>query len=293
MIIDGKTKLYGLIGCPVEHTFSPFMHNAAFNSLKINAVYVPLPVKEENFKEALKGLCALGFKGINVTIPYKEKVIPCLSEIDSSASLIGAVNTVVIKDGKFWGYNTDWMGVKDSLKNDAGFDIKGKKVFIFGAGGAAKAVVFALLHAQADSVYLTDIAAKKAKNLVSQANKNFKNKKVEFFPSLDGIKAQEKIKEADLVINAAGVGMYPKDSALVKPCWIRKEQLAYDLIYNPPLTNFLKAYKQKGAGVLNGEGLLLYQGVKAFELFTSKTAPVQVMKGALKKHIISLERMVF
>lgn len=287
MIIDGKTKLYGLIGWPVGHTFSPFMHDAAFRDLKINAVYIPLPVKEENFKEALKGLCALGFKGINVTIPYKEKVIPYLSEIDSSASLIGAVNTVIIKDGKFFGYNTDWMGVLSSLKNDAGFDIKGKKVFIFGAGGAAKAVVFALLHARADNVYVTDIAVKKARNLVSQANKNFKNKKVEFLPSVDQIKVQEKIKEADLVVNATGVGMRAGDSALVKPRWIRKEQLAYDLIYNPPLTNFLRAYKQKGAGVLNGEGLLLYQGVKAFELFTSKTAPVQVMKKALKKHIKS------
>lgn len=284
MQIDGKTRLYGLIGWPVEHTFSPAMHNAAFEALGINAVYVPLAVEGKNFEAALRGLIALGFFGFNVTIPYKEKIIPYLSNKEEERiSLIGAVNTVMIKNGELLGENTDSWGFAKSLIEAVGTkEIEGKKVFMFGAGGAAKAVV-AGIETFGGTFYITDVAKEKAENLVSHINKYSKKSKAEYCPGLENKETQEKLKAADIVINATGIGFKRDDPALVKPEWVRKEQVAYDLIYNPPLTNFLKVYKEKGAEFFNGKGMLLYQAVEAFKLFTGREASVEVMREALEK----------
>jgi shikimate dehydrogenase len=286
--VTGKTKIYGLVGWPVVHTFSPPMHNAAFKALGINAVYLPLPVQEKNLKFALKGLVALGFCGVNITIPYKEKVIPYLSKIERSASLVGAVNTIIIKENKLLGYNTDWIGFITSLKKDVKFNPKNKKAFILGAGGAARAVAVALANCGVAYLWITDLVSKKASLLTSHINRHFKKTKAIFVPTLKNRKVREELKKVDLVVNATGVGMHKKDSSLVKPDWVHKGQLAYDLIYNPPLTNFLKVYKKGKAKILNGEGLLLYQGAEAFRLFTSRPAPISVMRKALKDQVTEL-----
>lgn len=289
MQINGKTKLYGLIGWPVEHTFSPAMHNAAFEALGIDAVYVPLAVEEKNFEAALKGLAALGFSGVNVTIPYKEKIISYLSDVqDNFVMPVGAVNTVNISNGNLIGYNTDSLGFQFSLLDNVKIEgIEGKKVFMFGSGGAAKAVA-AGMEGLGVTVYITDVAKEKAENLVSHINKYSKKSKAEYCAGLENKETREKLKEADLVINATGIGLKKDDPSLVKSEWVRKEQIAYDLIYNPPLTNFLRAYKEKGAKVFNGEGMLLYQAVGAFKLFTDRQAPVEVMRQALRKQIETL-----
>jgi len=285
--VNGETQIYGLIGWPVAHTFSPPMHNAAFKACGINAVYLPFPVKEKNLKYVLRSLSTLGFKGVNVTIPYKERVMPYLSKIEFSASLVGAVNTIIIKNNKFIGHNTDWIGFIMSLKKDAKFNPGGKRAFIFGAGGAARAVTMALANSGLSHLCIIDIMREKGKRLALNINKHFKKTRAEFIPTLKNKEAQQKLKEADLIINATGIGMHKKDSSLVKPQWVRKQQLACDLIYNPPLTNFLKVYKKKGAKILNGEGLLLYQGAEAFELFTSRAAPLNIMRKALREQITS------
>lgn len=284
MQINGKTKHYGLIGWPVKHTFSPAMHNAAFEALGINAVYVPLAVEEKNFEAALKGLAALGFSGFNVTIPYKEKIIPYLSSAQGELKMgvgTGAVNTVVVENGKFFGYNTDWVGFFSSLEDDDVEKIKGNKVFIFGAGGAAKAVAAGIENLGV-TFYITDVAKEKAENLVSRINKYSKKSKAEYCHGLENKETQEKLEKAVLVINATGIGLRESDPALVQAEWVRKEQIAYDLIYNPPRTNFLRVYKEKGAKVLNGEGMLLYQAVEAFKIFNENDRKAQ-MKGAVIK----------
>ncbi len=288
--VNGKTQIYGLIGWPVAHTFSPPMHNAAFKALGINAVYLPFPVKEKNLKYVLRSLDALGFKGVNVTIPYKERVMPYLSKIEFSASLVGAVNTIIIKNNKFIGHNTDWIGFITSLKKDAKFNPGDKRAFMFGAGGAARAVAMALANSGLSYLCIIDIMGEKGRRLVLNINKHFKKTRAEFIPTLKNKEAQQKLKEADLIINATGIGMHKKDPSLVKPQWVHKQQLACDLIYNPPLTNFLKVYKKKGAKILNGEGLLLYQGAEAFELFTSYPAPLNIMRKALREQITSFHR---
>ncbi|MFH1856344.1 MAG: shikimate dehydrogenase [Candidatus Omnitrophota bacterium] len=282
--INGKTEIYGLIGWPVEHSFSPAMHNAAFKALGIKALYKLFPVEEKNFDMTLKELVASGIKGFNVTIPYKEKIIPYLSSLqDELTKLIRAVNTVVVKNGELIGCNTDWIGFTLSLQTTK---IENKKVFILGAGGAAKAVAVALAYSKADNIYVTDLAKEKAESLVAHMNKHFKKSKAEYVSDLKSKEAQEKLKEADLVINATGIGLREDDPALVKPEWVREGQIAYDLIYNPPLTNFLKVYSENGAKkILNGRKMLLYQAVEAFKLFTGKQAPIKVMDEALEREL--------
>ena len=151
--INGQTKLVGLIGYPVEHSLSPVMHNSAFAALNLNWCYVPLPVPPERLGEAVAGLRALGFAGANVTVPHKEAVMACLDRIAPGARAIGAVNTIAIREGELIGYNTDWQGFLTAL-NEGGFDPEGKRVVVLGAGGAARAVVYALAQAGAQVTIL-------------------------------------------------------------------------------------------------------------------------------------------
>ncbi|MCX5715835.1 MAG: shikimate dehydrogenase, partial [Candidatus Omnitrophica bacterium] len=169
MTIKKKTGLYGVIGYPITHTLSPAMHNAAFRKLGINAVYMPLEVRPENLKEAMDGIKGLGFGGVNVTIPHKEAVIKYLDRLSKEAALIGAVNTIVNKNGTLTGYNTDAYGFTAALKEDLGFTPTEKTVFVVGAGGAAKAVVFALILGGASRVIITDKADEKALELACEA----------------------------------------------------------------------------------------------------------------------------
>jgi len=276
MNITGHTKVVAIFGDPVEHTKSPAMHNAAFADMGIDAVYVPFHVRPDALGAAVNGIRAMGFAGANITVPHKERVMEFLDFVDDEAKKMGAVNTVVNKDGRLTGYNTDGRGFIKSLKEDAGFDPKGRRVFLCGAGGAARGIGFALALAGARRIYLYDIDGPKLSRLVMDINSAVGRE-----AARTSILDAEFIKAADLVVNATPLGMHEGDPLPVPAGAFRVGQVVYDAVYNPPMTATLKAAKAAGATPVNGLGMLLYQGVLAFEYWFGRTPPADVMKKAL------------
>jgi len=280
-MISGKTKLYGIFGYPVEHTFSPGMHNAAFRKLGIDASYVPFAVAPEKLADAVRAVIALGLCGLNVTVPHKETVIAHLDDLSQEARLIGAVNTIQVLEGKLIGHNTDGRGFIRSLRNNAGFSPKGKTIFLIGSGGAARAVSFSLALAGVKRIDLFDVDGRKAQMLAHDIRDKTG---VDAEALMTGALAVA-MDRADCLINATPLGLKKNDALPIRQERIRREHLVCDLVYNPPATPLLQAAKKKRARRLPGIGMLLYQGVIAFEIWTGIKAPVQVMKNALSRQI--------
>ncbi len=277
-------KIYGLIGYPVKHSLSPAMHNAAFKELEINAEYRLFPLKEEEIADFLRN-CSNNIYGLNITVPYKEKILKFVELEAESLFLgkIGAVNTIVVKDKKLIGYNTDIPGFARDVKerfnpsNVEGFFI-GKKAAVLGAGGAARAVVYALVeYCGIKDIAIFDIDEVKKNNVVKMIKELFSDLKIYGVDSIE----QLNLKDKDLLINATPIGMKETDPCLVDDKLIHKDLFVYDLVYNPEETKLLKIAKNKGARVSNGLGMLLYQGVLAFEIWTGAKAPVDIMRQAL------------
>jgi len=284
-----EIRLYGLIGYPVSHSYSPAMHNAAFKQLGINAEYVLFPVQPEKFKEGFANIIARGASGLNVTIPYKERMMEYLDKISESAKLIGAVNTVVVKNGKLFGENTDGKGFVKSFKLVTGKTPKGKNIFMFGAGGAAKSVGFEMAFSGARSLVIYDIFEDKAKALACRIAKNTSSF-VKAVSSKDKEAMAEEILKADVLINASPCGMKKDDPKLLDKKLLHKGLVVCDVIYNPPETPLLKDAKRMGLKTMNGLGMLLYQGAAAFKFWTARQAPVGVMKKALEAQITRLHK---
>lgn len=249
----------GIIGYPLKITLSPPMHNAAFKALDLDGIYVQLPVKEEKLKEAVNGLYALGFKGFNVTIPYKKDVMEYLDEISIDATAIDAVNTVLIEEDKLKGFNTDIYGFEESLKKYE-IDLRGKKVTLIGAGGVAYACSYIISKKNPSSFIITDIIEEKAKNLA-------KIYQADIIPS-QGV---EKIaSESDIILNATPADLQDKILPLMK-----ENSVYYDINYK------FKSKEQKGVKVVNGSLMLILQGARAFTIWTGQDAPIEVMKKAI------------
>ncbi len=280
-MITGKTSLFGIYGYPVEHTFSPGMHNAAFKKIGMNACYVPFSVNPDQLKNAVRAIIPLGLRGINITVPHKQHVIAYLDELSKEADLIGAVNTVQIVDGKLKGHNTDGRGFIRSLRVDAGYDPKGKIVLLIGSGGAARAVGFSLALARVRKIFLHDVDTPKANTLARDIRKKTGIEALSLSAG-DLVAAAD---ESGCLINATPLGLKKNDPLPLKRETIQKRHLVCDLVYNPPETAFLKAAKERGAKRLSGLGMLLYQGVIAFEIWTGVKAPVTIMKNALIRQI--------
>ncbi len=273
MRINAKTKITGLIGYPVEHSLSPQMHNTAFDHLGLNYCYIAMPVKPEKLSDAIEGVRALNFTGINVTVPHKQNVIPLLDKIDEEARFIGAVNTVKNEDGMLKGFNTDGRGFMESLKEE-GIDIRGRDVFIVGAGGAARAIGFYLAK-EVSRLCIYDVDREKALSLVSDLKEI--NREVQSVDSL------EKIKGSDMVINATPLGLKKDDPLPLDLSLLRGEHIVCDLIYwDTPL---IKEARAIGCKVINGLGMLLWQGVLAFKIWTGINPPVSLMREVLVKGI--------
>ena len=281
-MISGRTQIYGIFGYPVEHTFSPGMHNAAFKRLGMDACYVPFAVHPDRLGEAARAILPLGLRGLNITVPHKEKIIQYLDELSEEARLIGAVNTIEIRQGRLVGHNTDGRGFLRSLNENAGFNPKGKKVLFIGSGGAARAVGFCLALAGASKIYVRDLDTRKADLLVSdiRAKTGAASASIHDDEPLAAYAA-----DADCLINATPLGLKRTDPLPIPRDFVMKKHLACDLVYNPPETAFLRTAKSRGAKRLAGLGMLLYQGVIAFEIWTGKRAPVQTMKNALSRQI--------
>ena len=276
MNISGKTKVTGLFGWPVEHSFSPAMHNAAFEHLKLDYCYVTFPVRPDMLGDAVKGVRALTLGGINVTVPHKENVIQFLDEVSEEATFIGAVNTVRNDNGRLTGYNTDGRGFMQSL-TEAGIDAAGKKVIIVGAGGASRAIGYYICK-KASALYLYDVDLKKADTLVQHLKSQAIDCQVLTADSQQ-VRSRDFFSGMDIVINATPLGLKPEDPMPVDLSLLRSSHIVCDLIYKE--TPLLRDASGIGCKTLNGLGMLLWQGVFAFEIWTGKRPPVEIMKNAL------------
>ncbi|MEW6423418.1 MAG: shikimate dehydrogenase [Bacillota bacterium] len=283
--IKGTTKICGLFGCPVEHSFSPAMHNAAFSSLGLDYVYVPFSVPPDELAQAVRAVRALNLAGVNVTVPHKEKVIPFLDELTPEAKSTGSVNTIVNVKGKLVGYNTDGAGLLKALEIEAGFLPAGKNALVLGAGGAARAVSAALALAGAREIKIAGRTYGKAAQLAREIAGRTPAK-AEAVPWSEQ-KLGEEIKSVHLIVQATPAGMHPgEDQCPLFPFeHLGGDHLVCDLIYNPPCTIFLERAQAAGARVMNGLGMLLYQGALAFALWTGKNAPVEIMRRALEEQL--------
>ncbi|RUM34210.1 MAG: shikimate dehydrogenase [Archaeoglobus sp.] len=261
---------YGVIGHPIKHSVSPAMHNAAFRAMGINAVYASFDVKPEDLKKAIEGAKALGIKGLNVTIPHKEEVLKLVNP-DELASKIGAANTLKF-DKDISAYNTDAYGALKALES-AGVGVSGKTVLIIGAGGAARAIAFALVDRGA-TVAVTNRTEDRGIKLAQDVRKYGDC----IFISTTEL---EKLK-FDILINATPVGMsgYMPGKLPVDGQLIKEGVVVFDTVYNPMETALIKLAKMRGCKVVYGIDMLVYQGVKAFEIWTGLTPPFDVMKRA-------------
>lgn len=278
MAKKSSPRIYGVLGYPVKHSFSPVMHNAAFSALKINAEYRLFEVKPEELDDFLNSFSKENICGLNVTIPYKEKVIPFLDTLSDEARLIGAVNTIRVSQDRLEGFNTDGEGFLKHLHKDLMFNAQGKVIAIIGAGGASRAVSVYLSKTKPKKLAIYDIDKAKTSALVGHLKENFKD--IEFIQasSIEELKVQE----SNLLVNATPMGMKETDTCLVDGDFIHNNLLVYDLIYNPQETKLLKMAKEKGARISNGLGMLLYQGMLSFEIWTGKNAPQEIMWRALQ-----------
>lgn len=266
-MINAKTKLCCIIGNPVEHSLSPQMHNAAFRKLELN--YIFLAFKVENVKAALEGFRSIVTKGIVVTIPHKLSVMKYVDEIDEIALKIGAVNAIVNVKGKLNATNTDCGGAIDAMEEN--INLKGKKISLLGAGGAARAVAYGLKMKRA-KVYIYNRTLDSAKKLVNDF-------------SLDGcspLRNFKGIRNSDVIINATSVGMAPNEeqSPIPSDC-ITSNHLVFDIVYAPHHTKLIKYAKAKKAKIIYGYKMVLYGGMRIFEFFTGKKAPKEVLEKTL------------
>lgn len=260
----------GVIGYPIGHSLSPRMHNAALRALSLDGEYSAIAVESAGLTEAVRGLFAQGFAGLNVTIPHKQAILPLMDELANSARVIGAVNTIVKVDGCMIGHNTDAAGFMRGLTN-AGFNPAGARVFVMGAGGAARAVVYALCDARA-SVVVWNRTYERAERLASE----FGVDAIDCLP-------MGTLGRFDLIVNTTSVGMSPHQdqTPLQFPMGERTPQWVYDLVYRPRETRFLREARAAGARTIAGLDMLVYQGAEAFTLWTGLAAPVDVMRNAI------------
>ena len=275
---NGKTFVYGIIGNPISHSVSPYMQTQAFLKLKINAIYVPFEVQKEDIPYVIKSLKSLNIKGINVTLPYKEAILPYLDEIEKDALNIGSVNTIKIENKIARGFNTDAPGFILALREE-GIFVKDKNTIILGAGGTAKALGYILLKEKAKNIFLLNRTLEKAKKL---KNKLQKYGKVKSYPLKNEI-IKDLIKQADILINTTSIGLKKDDPYLFDYNLLKENRnlVVIDVIYFS--TPLLKKASKFNLKAINGKGMLLYQGALAFEIWTGKKAPIDTMRKALNE----------
>lgn len=281
-----NTELIGLIGHPIKHSYSPFIQNFALEQMNLDYVYLPFDVPSENLKAAVNGVLALGLKGLNVTLPHKEKIIKYLDEVSEEASIIGAVNTIVNDHGKLMGYNTDAYGILETLLPFKE-KISGTKATVIGAGGSARAVIYTLLrYFKPEEINIINRTQQKADTLANDFALKMRYDSFhtfELFPP-DNV---ETLKNSSLIVNATTLGMYPdvEDTITDIDDSFNDEHIVFDLIYNPTKTKFLKTAEIQGANVVGGLKMLISQAAKSFELWTGVEMPVEIIFDSLQEYI--------
>lgn len=278
--ITGKTRLLGLVGNPVEHSVSPQLHNTLCSFFNINAAYLPFGVLPEDFVKVVEALKSLDVIGFNVTIPYKVEIMKLLDSISEEALLIGAVNTVKIVNRKMHGFNTDGQGFIRSLR-EAGFEGRGSKIIILGAGGAARSVAVKLAQESADRIIILNRSREKAESLAELINSKVRD--VATFSCMTEDALLKHSRDCDIIINTTPAGMWPDlNKVPVESAEIfENKPFVYDLIYNPIKTKFLSMAEENSCRILNGLGMLIYQGVSAFEIWTGMDVPDEISNGII------------
>ncbi len=256
--VTADTKLLGIFGNPVNHSLSPIMHNAWFEKYKLNYLYVAFDVLPENLKSAVESIRSLNITGVNVTVPHKIEVMKYIDSVDNAAKTIGSVNTIVNKKGKLYGFNTDWQGFITDLKSK-NINLKNKTILVVGAGGAAKAILYALTKLKVKHVYLTSRTFDKAK-LVAEKYKNIS------VIDINKVSASF-LKDIDCLVNCSTCGMKKEDKLPFTIKEFNKKIVFYDIIYNKE-TPFKKFAAKNKIKYFSGEGMLIYQGAVSFDKWT-------------------------
>ncbi len=273
--ISGHTRVLCVIGYPIEHSMSPIMHNAVIRELKLNYIYLAFKVSPNNLNLAVKGFRAFNIKGINVTLPFKQKIMKYLDDIDPIAQKIGAVNTIKNNNGNLSGRNTDAEGAKNALIN-AGYTISGKNILILGAGGAARALTY-ILAKDINRIVIANRTEKRSIKLANELRKNF-NIKVEGKKNTISV-LKEESKKANILINTTPIGMYPSvEKSPIPAEFLHKDLIVYDIVYNPLETKLMKDATKMGCNTIGGLDMLVNQGALAFEWWTNKKPNINLMK---------------
>lgn len=288
--VTGKTKLMGVIGNPIEHSISPQLHNTINTKLDLDFIYVPFRVEQHQLEHAVNGLRALNFIGFNVTVPYKKDVIKYIDDVSKEALLMGAVNTVKMMDGKLYGYNTDAEGFSRSFKEEAGTGFKDKTVVMIGAGGAARSMAVKIAFEGAKCIYIINRTISKATEISDIVNNNVSNVVKCYSPEDDCV--EEILSQSEIIINTTSVGMYPdiETSPVGENVKFAANQIIYDVVYNPVKTKFLKNAEDQGCKIINGLGMLFYQGVFAYEIWTGIKLSDELIKEAYNSYLTILNK---
>ena len=281
MKIDGYTRLVAVVANPIKHSISPFIHNSAFEATNTNGVYLAWEVDAAELAETVANIRRYQMYGINLSMPYKEQVIPYLDQLSEEACLIGAVNTVVNREGTLIGYNTDGKGFFKSLPS---FKISKKRLVLLGAGGAAKAILAqAILDGVSQiSVFVRSSSMEKTRPYLEKIQ-NATGFRIDLFALEDVQDLQDSITQADLLVNATSVGMDGSSQPIPTSIVLPEKLLVADVIYQPFETQFLKWARNQGNQSINGLGMLLYQAAEAFELWTGKEMPTDQIWELLKQ----------
>lgn len=280
------TKIIGVLGHPITHSFSPLMHNLSFELLELDYIYLPFDVPPTNLKDSLKGIKALGIKGFNVTLPLKEIIIQHIEVLSEEASIIGAVNTIVNDNGVFHGYNTDVQGIVVALENHKDKFI-GKEATIIGGGGAARSVIYSLIrNFKVDKINLINRTVQRVESLRDyfESKMHFENFTTHELVPPDVVNV---ISGSQLVVNASSIGMYPEidDSPTSIEKSFNSDQVVFDVVYNPVKTKFLSIAESAGSSIVSGLEMFVEQGKKSFELWTGEEMPSEKIYHTLKGYL--------
>jgi shikimate dehydrogenase len=276
--INAATRLCAVFGSPIAHSASPAMHNTAFAELGLNWRYLAFEVDPKNLRAAIEGAKAMNFSGINLTVPHKLLAMEMVDALDISAETWGAVNTIKFQPDGAIGFNTDADAITKSLREDLKVELSGAKVLLLGAGGAGRTAALKLASENVAELFLVNRTRSKAEEIAVEIKKQFPSVKVAVgFPKTN----------VDLLLNATSLGLKTDDASPLdeKQFSLKQARAVYDMIYRPAETKLLAAAKAAGCKTANGLGMLLHQGAKAFEIWTGKTAPLDVMRRALEQNI--------
>ncbi|MBS4536181.1 shikimate dehydrogenase [Clostridium sp. D2Q-14] len=281
MNIDSETSVFCLIGNPVYKSLSPSIHNISFKYNNINSTY--LTFKVDDLDNAIKGMKALNIKGFNVTMPYKEKILKYIDEIDELAEKIGAVNTVINDHGRLKGFNTDGLGFIKSLEERNIF-LNNKKILIIGSGGAGRGIAMTLASKNIYKLFLINRTRSKGEKLVKDIKNNYKNIDVQF---IDESQIED---DYDIVINTTSIGMFPNETNIpIDPLIFNKDTIIYDIIYKPRPTLFLKKAKRQGKYIIDGLDMLIYQGLLSEVIWKNEKNDIFSMKKQIKKGLYNIK----